>query len=534
MMQLPLVSTYPHLSIALLVGAAFPIFIALAFGHWKIPPSFPKGIPRAGGRKIFGGLRACFRGWPSGRPSLSEGYNEFNRHDRLFIYANGNLRPQAILPVKDFEWVIRQPDSILSPQEVMNDSLSFKHLFPIGRSALDEKIANVVVSQFLTQNLDKIQCDLADELRQNIDREFGKDCHNWQPVHLMEAMQRVVLRTSSRISWGLPLCHDAHVRSLARLINFYAGAMIVCGQLIPWFLQPLLSTCLRVPLYFARKRVWATTTQLVKEWLAQIEQEEREQISEEDSRVPYNLVTSFIRVSRRLYGTEELNKEKLSVVINLFALLPFMTTVPSSSAAILDIVSSPPDLELYQQLRQEATNVLSSEREWVVPTSFKKLRYTDSAIRETLRLAPVTLHASNREVIHPSGITLPTGQHLPRGMWVAASTLDIHTDERFYAEGQSYKPFRYVKEQTNEDGTGMPKQKLTRVAATSKYLPFGSGRHACPGRHFGVHLLKMIIAHIVLNYDMERLEKRPENIICGEHVLVPPSATVRVRRREVN
>jgi hypothetical protein len=92
----------------------------------------------------------------------------------------------------------------------------------------------------------------------------------------------------------------------------------MCGQLIPWFLQPLLSILLRVPLYFVRKTGWAATTSLIKGWLAQIEQEEKEHISEKDSRVPYNLVTSFIRVSRRLRGSEKLDEGQLSAFINFF------------------------------------------------------------------------------------------------------------------------------------------------------------------------------------------------------------------------
>jgi hypothetical protein len=409
--------------------------------------------------------------------------------------------------VKDFEWALRQPDSLLSPLEVMNESLSLSHLLPIDRSPMHMKMTSVVISQFLTHDIDRIQSDLADELRRSIDLEFGKDYHNWQPVSLLEVMLRVILRTTARISWGLPLCREEpYIHSLARLLSFHTGAMVVCGQFIPWFLQPLLSTFLKVPLYFVRKRVWAATTALIKEWLAQMEQEEREHISQKDSRVPYNMVTSFIRVSRRLYGPKKLDEEHLSTLINFFVshtfgslstltdirnqiLLPFLTTVPSSSAAILDIASSEPEIGLHQQLRQEAANVLSSEKEWLDPTSFKKLRYTDSAILETLRLTPATLHAANREVIHPSGITLPTGQHLPRGMWVAASTLDVHRDETFYPEAQSYKPYRFVEEQTNENGTGLSggndsqdasksQQKLRMVAATSTYLPFGSGRHA--------------------------------------------------------
>jgi hypothetical protein len=60
----------------LVLSAVFPVLIAFTFGHWKIPPSFPKGIPRAGGRKIFCGLKAYFRGWLSGRLTLSEGYKK--------------------------------------------------------------------------------------------------------------------------------------------------------------------------------------------------------------------------------------------------------------------------------------------------------------------------------------------------------------------------------------------------------------------------------------------------------------------------
>jgi hypothetical protein len=75
-MQLHLVSTCPSLPIALVLGAVFPLLIAFVFWPWKVPPSFPKGIPRAGRRKIFCGLRAYFRGWPSGRLNLSDGYRK--------------------------------------------------------------------------------------------------------------------------------------------------------------------------------------------------------------------------------------------------------------------------------------------------------------------------------------------------------------------------------------------------------------------------------------------------------------------------
>ncbi|PKX90504.1 uncharacterized protein P174DRAFT_497523 [Aspergillus novofumigatus IBT 16806] len=114
--------------------------------------------------------------------------------------------------------------------------------------------------------------------------------------------------------------------------------------------------------------------------------------------------------------------------------------------------------------------------------SFKKLHYVDSAVRGTLCLAPVFLYASIWN--HPA-----LGPTPAPGMWIAASNLDVHRDEKFYHKGQSYQSFRFLKEQPMGDGMspsrerytqdmGMPPQKITRVTPNSLSLPFGSGRHA--------------------------------------------------------
>jgi cytochrome P450 len=128
---------------------------------------------------------------------------------------------------------------------------------------------------------------------------------------------------------------------------------------------------------------------------------------------------------------------------------------------------------LYQGLHEEAIQVLGHN--WVRDdlASFRKMRFMDSAIQETLRLNPTVLHASNREVIHPDGLTLPTGQHLPRGSWVAASTLDVHLDERFYPDPAHYDPSRFLSYPKLNDS-----QSTSRLTTSSSFLTFGAGRHA--------------------------------------------------------
>jgi len=72
------------------------------------------------------------------------------------------------------------------------------------------------------------------------------------------------------------------------------------------------------------------------------------------------------------------------------------------------------------------------------------------------------------------------------------------------------------------------------VSTSADYQPFGHGRHACPGRFFAANELKLLLAYMVLNYDIELLEKRPEGQWVGQVALPPMKATIKVRRRNVN
>ena len=47
----------------------------------------------------------------------------------------------------------------------------------------------------------------------------------------------------------------------------------------------------------------------------------------------------------------------------------------------------------------------------------------------------------------------------------------------------------------------MKKNSATRVERN--YLPFGLGKHACPGRHFAVNEIKFALHHLLLKYDIK-------------------------------
>ena len=55
---------------------------------------------------------------------------------------------------------------------------------------------------------------------------------------------------------------------------------------------------------------------------------------------------------------------------------------------------------------------------------------------------------------------------------------------------------------------------------------------ASPGRWFVAHQLKLLLAYIALNYDMQPLESRPPNRIFGDSIVPSSTATISVRRRK--
>jgi len=72
------------------------------------------------------------------------------------------------------------------------------------------------------------------------------------------------------------------------------------------------------------------------------------------------------------------------------------------------------------------------------------------------------------------------------------------------------------------------------VTTTPDYLVWGYGRHACSGRFFAVLVLKIVLAHVVLRYDV-KFEKgrdvRPEDVVGGFNRFPNPHAKVLLRKK---
>ena len=99
-----------------------------------------------------------------------------------------------------------------------------------------------------------------------------------------------------------------------------------------------------------------------------------------------------------------------------------------------------------------------------------------------------------------------------------------------YEDPETFDPFRFVK--MRERNTS---KKFDMVSTSCDSLAFGHGIHACPGRYFAASELKLMLAHLVVNYDV-RLENegvRPADMWVATSCVPNPTAEVLFRKRKV-
>ena len=70
------------------------------------------------------------------------------------------------------------------------------------------------------------------------------------------------------------------------------------------------------------------------------------------------------------------------------------------------------------------------------------------------------------------------------------------------------------------------------MTTSESFLPFGHGRHSCPGRFFASQEMKLMLAHIVMNYDVKIDGPRPKNIEIKGAAFPDAKAKLLVRLRQ--
>ena len=232
------------------------------------------------------------------------------------------------------------------------------------------------------------------------------------------------------------------------------------------------------------------------------------------------------------------------------------TTSLTMRNTLLDLAAGPPKERFMEGVREEVERVYTDHRGKWTKEALAKLVRVDSAIRESMRLHNFISYGVQRTVVAEGGVRMKNGIYLPKNATVAVPAYPAHRDPHYYLNPNTYDAFRFsrplekfvaLKEKSTEIEKSdvqaqqdhnkelsqfVEHKKVSAVMTGAHFMHFGHGRDACPGRFFAIQQLKLLVAHTIMNYDIQPLTKRPPNIWLGGLVFPPMNATVRIKKRQ--
>ncbi|KAH8175212.1 cytochrome p450 domain-containing protein [Sarocladium implicatum] len=209
-------------------------------------------------------------------------------------------------------------------------------------------------------------------------------------------------------------------------------------------------------------------------------------------------------------------------------------TAATGAWIILHLANRP---DIIEDLYQEQKDALG----WPLPPltwdNLQKLKLNERVIKETLRLhSPI--HSILRQVTRPLAVPETDWVIPPSHTMLAPPSLIARTEDVF-ERPMVWDPSRWEDAQ-KDNQEGEEKESAQGVAAISKavtspYLPFGGGRHRCPGETYAYTQLGAIIATMVRMMEWEQVDPKapvPEPDYSSMFVRPAMPATIKWRLRE--
>ncbi|PGH13920.1 hypothetical protein AJ79_03335 [Helicocarpus griseus UAMH5409] len=518
----------------LLLCLSFGIACLLATEYWLL--YLPNTLPWTGKKPgLLPRISACIRARKDIVPSFKAGYAKFGSKGKFYVRPDPLFIPEVMVPREYVRWLLEQPQDVLSVLAARNERHALDYVFPKHDEAFHQLWVGTIHKK-MTRNLLKLQGVLIKEISRNIDEALGIDTENWVEANVWATVEKAVFSPVIRIMIGESVCRDvAFKRDVSRWTRAFGFLSMVVGRLMPRILKPLLGT----PLSFLPR---LSQRILLNKWFIPLIEERFDNLSRKrqnpdfDYNPPQDLITwasdAILRTEKSKQCGPTAMAHGLAVLIP--AAMPSITATVTN--AIFDVLSCGPDMNVQEHLYREIVNALdtSPDKGWGDQSLLSRLVLLHSTLRETMRVNPVALVVGQRKVVSRAGVTLPSGQHIPKGTWLGVSTTGVHTE---YPNADMYDPFRFCAHRPDEkierkDSYAPPNTSQGIVNVTDNFLTFGLGKVACPGRWLASHVMHLTIAYLLYHYEIKPMAQRPLNTVMLEYNFPNRQATMIVRRRK--
>lgn len=179
------------------------------------------------------------------------------------------------------------------------------------------------------------------------------------------------------------------------------------------------------------------------------------------------------------------------------------------------LLESPTDLE---RLRLELGSVLGDDAVPRTIDDVNRLTFTGAVANETMRLRPV----APLLFLEPLRDTVVGGVAVPRGTLVVLAVRAPAVMPQNFGDPTVFRPARWV----DESATG-------GAHDVSAHQPFGSGPRICPGRTLALLEMRLALATMFQNFDIERVGSAQDVKEVFSFTMTPEALRVRVAPRRV-
>ncbi|KAI1172623.1 ent-kaurene oxidase [Nemania sp. FL0916] len=540
-MMSPQILNGEPLVVACVVGLGLTALII--FNAWRLTPSdaFLKDRPVIGIRKeLLPWGRAALRSVTQTRNWVFDGYTKHSRLNSFFVLPAIDRGASLVVPPKQIKKVYGLPDTVLDVHTTANQTIQTKWTIWDDEVSENDFQMNLIRNQ-LTRNLDILTPPIAAELEEGFRREWGTETDTWKTVDIWHSAMRIIGGAANSAFCGAAMCRnmDFIQRVQDHSLCLFLGAIMINST--PWPFKDITGLAVGWLCYYQLQRVSKLCLPFVKERL------ENNARLKADPSYPWVPPKDGLQwIIDECYATGDPKQLKPERVLHRLVFMNDISLHSTSYTAqnvILDLACVDPNV--IETLREESGRVLEEAGGKWTRQAVTKLKLVDSVIRESMRLTPFNSVGLPRTVIKPQGITVDHNKStttIPYGTKVLIPVEPIHYDDAVYPDAKSFKPFRFagpnaarnLVDSFNTDEAPACQQEKQKSSATvdDAFLGFGFGLHACPGRFFALNEVKIFIATLVLNYDIEPMAKRAKMTpLVWLNVPLFQNFNVKVRRR---
>ncbi|KAJ7168733.1 cytochrome P450 [Mycena filopes] len=477
-------------------------------------------IPIIGSSGFLSSYRDALASLKDASPLIQRGYNE--HPEGVFRYAHPYGWRYVLCGPKLVKALGAAPEHMLSFVDGLEDVLPTRLV--VDPVITDNPYHHHTIRTNLTRNLHARFPDVRDEIVCAFNDVLRVHGPEWQTVTVLPMIMAVVARVSNRLFVGLPLCRDeAYLRNNVEFaLDVIRSAQRIA--LFPKFLRPLVG-----PFVTHKTKCFARAIERLGPTVEERLEKEREMGPEW-----FGKPNDFI--SWLLESADEESRTTHDLVLRVLA-TNFAAIHTSSMAfthALFDLAAHPEHLA---PLREEVERVIDGEGGRWSKAALNGMVKVDSFLRESQRLNAGGPLNMIRKVVAKEGFRLPDGTILPHGAIVCVAAQATHRDAAKFDNADKFDGFRFAREREehiakHEEDSVFKRQ---MISTGVDHLPFGTGKHACPGRFFAATELKAMLAHLVVNYDVKAEVEgvRPPDVVFNSAVSPNPGGKVCLRKRVV-